>query len=135
MNIVAISGNLAREPEVTAMRNSEYSVIRFSIANNDERRKSNTGEWESVVSFFDCEFWTKNPQHWIRQMHKGTPVIVEGNLKQERWEQDGQARYAVRIKVRNFPIIARGREEGGSAPPQQQADAGPEVFEDDDIPF
>lgn len=132
MNIVAISGNLAREPEVKAMTSSEYSVIRFSIANNDERRKTDTGQWESIVSFFDCEFWTKNPQHWLKEMHKGSPVVIEGTLKQEKWEQDGQTRYAVRIKVKGYPIIGKGREEGGS---HQQTPSGPESFDDDQIPF
>ena len=98
MNIVMISGNLAREPEVKNMQSSDYSVIKFSIANNDERRKTDNGQWESVVSFFDCEFWTKNPQHWLKEMHKGSPVVIEGTLKQEKWEQDGQTRYAVRIR-------------------------------------
>lgn len=131
MNIVCISGNLTKEPE-TVTTKSDYSIIKLSIANNDERRKNQSGGYDSVVSYFDCDFWTKNPQHWIKQMHKGTPVVITGRLKQEKWEQDGQTRYAVKIVVQGFPIIGKGREEDGPQPAQKGA--GPEEF-DDDIPF
>ena len=43
MNNVTMSGNLTREPEVRAIPNSDYSVIAFGIANNDE---SQTTRWQ-----------------------------------------------------------------------------------------
>ena len=78
-----MSGNLTREPEVRAIPNSDYSVIAFGIANNDESRKQQDGSYENIASFFDCEYFTKKPpQHWLAQLRKGIGVVVYGSLKQ-----------------------------------------------------
>jgi single-strand DNA-binding protein len=149
MNHITISGNLTREPESRSAGQSEYSVISFSIANNDERRKNQDGSYDSVASFFDCEYWTKNPQYWLQQLYKGTSVVVSGTLKQDIWtdKQSNEKRSKVKIKLLDFPIIAARKTE--VAPPQSEAPAtgfhpapkppindfpGPEQF-DDDIPF
>lgn len=128
MNRITISGNLTREPESQAV--NDWSIIKFAIANNDERRKTDTGSFEGVTSFFDCEYWTKNPAHWLSKLYKGTPVVIEGRLKQEKWEKDGQTRYAVRIVVQGFPIVAASKAEKAQDVPK-----GPESFDDDQIPF
>ena len=128
MNRITISGNLTREPESQAV--NDWSIIKFAIANNDERKKTDTGAYEGVTSFFDCEYWTKNPAHWLNQLRKGTPVVIEGRLKQEKWEKDGQTRYAVRIVVQGFPIVAASKAEKAQDVPK-----GPESFDDDQIPF
>ncbi len=138
MNTITITGNLTREPETRAV--GDQSVINFSIANNDENRKQADGSYVKIASYFDCEFWTKNPAHWLKLLSKGTQVVLQGRLKQDRWEQDGQNRSRVKISVEGYPIIAAGRGEAtqseapkAPAVPAQQF-PGPEAF-DDDIPF
>ena len=137
MNRITISGNLTREPESQAV--NEWSIIKFAIANNDERRKNDKGEYEGITSFFDCEYWTKNPAYWLNQLRKGTPVVIEGRLKQEKWEKDGQTRYAVRIVVQGVPIGAASKADKVQVvepATQKPADiGGPEQFDDDQIPF
>lgn len=129
MNRITISGNLTREPDCQAV--NDWSIIKFAIANNDERRKTDTGSFEGVTSFFDCEYWTKNPAYWLSKLYKGTPVVIEGRLKQEKWEKDEQTRYAVRIVVQGFPIVAAGKDDKA----QTAAPKGPEQFDDEQIPF
>jgi len=104
MNQFAVSGNITREPEVFSPESSEYSVIKFSIANNDERKKAGDG-WEDVVSFFDCEYWSKNPQFWLTKIRKGDKCFVHGALKQQTWETEGQKRSKVVLKVIGFPEV------------------------------
>ena len=58
MNHTVISGNVTREPELFSPEGSEFSCIKFSIANNDERKKEGEN-WVDVASFFDLEYWTK----------------------------------------------------------------------------
>lgn len=150
MNTIIISGNLTREPESRAV--GDQSVINFSIANNDESKKQADGSYVKIASFFDCEFWTKNPAHWLKQLVKGAALIVQGRLKQDTWEQDGNKRSRVKIIVDGYPIVAAGKGQSDGAPVQQQAEAkrspyeknippkidfpGPEQFDDDsNIPF
>jgi len=135
MNNVTMSGNLTREPEVRAIPNSDYSVIAFGIANNDESKKNADGSYENVANFFDCEYFTKKPQHWLAQLRKGIGVVVEGSLKQDRYEKDGVKQSRIKIKLSGWPVILAGKDEqqqGAPAPVQQ---AVPEDFDGDSIPF
>ena len=140
MNNVTMSGNLTREPEVRTIPNSDYSVIAFGIANNDESRKQQDGSYENIASFFDCEYFTKKPQHWLAQLRKGIGVVVYGSLKQERWEKDGQKQSRIKIKLSTYPLVLSGKDEQQQARPaqsgqQQATTVPPEQYEDDQIPF
>ncbi len=123
MNKTYLSGNLTREPEAVNT-SGETTGIKFSIANNDERKKNANGEWEDVTSFFDLIYWTKNPTLWLQKLQKGVGVVCECRAKQERWEQDGVNRSKVTFTVEKFPIIQAGREENQQpAQPAQQRPA------------
>lgn len=108
MNVITISGNLTREPEVRAV-SSELSVVSFDIANNDNfRRDANTGKYESEVCFIKVSYFTKKPDYWINRLKKGTGVVVSGMLKQERWTaEDGTNRstHAITLRETQWPII------------------------------
>ena len=80
MNLVALMGNLTRDPE-TRIAESGTSVTKFSIAVNEFRRK---GE-ESVASFFDCVAFGKTSELIQTYFTKGKPIAVTGRLKQDRW--------------------------------------------------
>lgn len=137
MNHITLSGNLTREPEVRTIPNSEYSVIAFGIANNDQRKKMAEGNYESIANFFDCEYFTKNPQHWLAQLRKGIGVVVEGELLQDRWEKDGQKFSKHKIKLSAWPLVLSGKDEKQEAAPQATQQAGPALPDDDleNIPF
>lgn len=93
MNYSFLTGRLGKDPEVFAPNNSEYSCLKFSIANNDETKKNqDTGEYENITSWFDIVFWTKKPQYWIKKLIKGKEIEVPCRAKQETWEKDGQNR-------------------------------------------
>ncbi len=131
MNTCTLSGNLTREPEVFAPNDSEWSIIKYSIANNDDSRKNANGEYENIAHFFDCEYWTKKPQLWLQKLQKGVLVVGEYQAKQERWEKDGQKRSRVKFSIKRgtFPIVNERREHS-----EDQAPAPASVFEDE-VPF
>ena len=124
MNHIIISGNVTREPELFSPEGSEYSCIKFGIANNDERKKEGDN-WIDVVSYFDVEYWTKKPQEWLARIHQGDSFISECSMKQQRWDQDGSNRSRVVLKVLKFPFMTPKR---GSSQPNAGS------FKDD-IPF
>ena len=131
MNTCTLSGNLTREPEVIAPANSEWSIIKYSVANNDDSRKNANGEYENVAHFFDCEYWTKKPQLWLQKLRKGVLVVGEYQAKQERWEKDGQKRSHVKFSIKRgtFPLVMEKRDESREQPPAPASD-----FKDD-VPF
>lgn len=123
MNDNKLSGVIGQDPELITPNGSEYALLKFSIANNDERRKNKNGEYENITSWFDIEFWTKNPQHWLKQLYKGTPVLIPAEAKQQTWEKDGQKRSKVIFKVLQgqFPLLLAKKE-------SQQQPSNPQPF-------
>ena len=89
-NIVIISGNLVRNPEIKQVGGNK--VVSFSIANDVYYRDKNS-EKQSITSFVDCEAWGQRGSVVENYCQKGKHVLIEGNLRQSRWEtQDGQKR-------------------------------------------
>lgn len=123
MNIVVLSGNLTRDPEVKQL-GSGTSVANFSIAHN-RRYKDSQGNWAEETSFFDCEAWGYQADSVGKKLRKGSSVVVHGNLKQERWtstDDSGktQNRSKIVVKVDKFEPIER---QGKSEDNQEQDEA------------
>ncbi len=125
INRVTLVGRLTRDCELRYTNNG-LQINKFSIAVN--RRKKQGDEWVDEVSFIDCTLFGKSGEAVARYMVKGKQVGVDGELRQGRWEQDGQARSKVEVIVNNIQLLG-GRSDGagggeynanaggGSAPP------------------
>lgn len=121
INRVIISGNLTRDPELRELA-SGTSVASLGVAVN-ERRKVD-GEWTDVAHYFDVTVWAGQGEACARFLTTGSPVIVDGRLTQDRWENDeGQNRSAVKI-VANEVIFLPRRENGDSGNADDSAQRG-----------
>lgn len=107
MNDCILSGSIGKDPEVFAPNGSEYSCLKFSIANNDKSIKNDSGNWQNKTSWFNVEFWTKKPQYWLQKLYKGTPVLLPVEAEQQTWEKDGNKKSKIIFKIQNgkFPYI------------------------------
>ena len=94
LNIVSIMGNLTRNPEIKYIPSGK-AVCSLSIANN--RVFTRNGEKVSEVSYFDVDVWGIAAENCSKYLAKGKGVIVEGRLRQDRWEKDGKTQSRVRI--------------------------------------
>ncbi len=149
INVVVLVGRLTRDCEVKSTPQGT-SVCRFSMAVN--RRKRTGDKWEDEVSYIDIVVWGKSAESLSSYLTKGRQVSVQGELRQNRWEQNGQTHSRIEVVANSVQLLASSQ--GGSASPdgyqaqhqaqrasqstQQQApvsDMGPESFDDSDIPF
>ena len=96
LNKTMIVGRLTRDPEMKHMQ-SGAALASFSIAVNRRRKDKQTGEYVEDVSFFDCEAWERSAEFIEKYFAKGKAIFVEGRLKQDTWEKDGQKRSKVVI--------------------------------------
>ena len=87
INVVVLVGRLTRDCELKSTPQGT-SVCRFSIAVN--RRKRTGDRWEDEVSYFDVVLWGKSADTLKPYLQKGRQVSIEGELRQNRWEQDGK---------------------------------------------
>jgi single-strand DNA-binding protein len=143
LNHVVLIGRLTRDSELKYTAGGQ-AVCKFSIAVN--RRKKNGDQWVDEPNFFDIVLWGRQGETLNQYLVKGKLVGVDGELRQDRWEQDGQNRSKVEIVATNVQLLGGSPGSssfgGGSSPGPSRQDPGsaPAVpaRDDgftDDIPF
>ena len=129
VNHVILIGRCTRDAELK-YTSGGMAVCKFAIAVN--RRKKNGDQWVDEASFFDVVAWGKIGEALNQYLVKGKQVAVEGELHQNRWEQDGQSRSKVEINADNIQLLGGGTE---PAPSRQEAPQNQPGYFPDDIPF
>lgn len=112
VNVVVLVGRLTRDAELK-YTNSGMPICRFSVAVNRSRKQGD--QWVEEAGFFDVDYWGKGGEAVNQYLVKGKQVAVEGELRQDRWEQDGQSRSKVIIAANNVQLLG-GTSGGPSAP-------------------
>jgi len=131
LNTVNMMGNLTRDPEIRYTPAGK-AVCNLSIANN--RIYTKNGEKVQEVSFFDVEVWGAIAENCTKYLKKGSGIIVEGRLRQDRWEKDGKTQSRVRIAANNIHFMPRkGDGSSGSGPAASQEQDSPAEFSATDI--
>ncbi len=117
LNSVNIMGNLTKDPEIKSTPSGK-SVCSMSIANN--RIFTKNGQRATEVSYFDVEVWGQAAENCAKYLKKGSGIIVEGRLKQDRWEKDGKTQSRVRISANSVHFMPKRADEG--APQNRSTD-------------
>lgn len=154
-NKVILLGNVTRDPELkytpkgTAVAQIGLAVNR--VYSNDQ------GEKVEEVTFVDVELFGRTAEIANEYLRKGRPVMFEGRLKLDSWDdkQTGQKRSKLKVIGETMQLLG-GRDGGGggggggdeyresrsSAPPPRRPNAPPQKAQDpdldqpeDDIPF
>jgi single-strand DNA-binding protein len=105
LNHVVLIGRLTRDAELK-YTSSGQAVCKFSIAVN--RRKKSGDQWVDEPNFFDIVLWGRQGETLNQYLVKGKLVGVDGELRQDRWEQDGQNRSKVEIVAANIQLLGGG---------------------------
>jgi single-strand DNA-binding protein len=109
VNHVILLGRLTRDAELKYTAGGQ-AVCKFSIAVN--RRKKNGDQWEDEANFFDIVIWGKQGETLNQYLKKGKMVAVDGELRQDRWQQDGQNRSKVEIVASFLQLLGGGGGQG-----------------------
>lgn len=148
-NKVILLGNLTRDPEVrytpkgTAVTELGMAVNRVYTADNGEKREETT--------FVDVTLWGRTAEIAGEYLKKGRPVLIEGRLQLDSWDdkQSGQKRSKLKVVGEGLQLIGSrpsggggggGDEEGSGAPRSSSKSApppkaAPSEPDDDEIPF
>jgi single-strand DNA-binding protein len=147
-NRVILAGNLTRDPELRYTPKGS-AVAGFSLAVN-RTWKSESGESKEEVSFIEIEAWGRQAEVIAQYMRKGRPLLVEGRLKQDTWEDKNthQKQSKLKVVLETFSFIdSKGPDSGGSSDAPRRSSAAPSkppppteggdaaAAEEDDVPF
>jgi single-strand DNA-binding protein len=117
-NRTTIVGNITSEIDVTHTA-SGTAVANISIAIND-KRKNQAGDLVETVDFIPVTLWGRTAEVAAEYLGKGSPVLIDGRLKVESWEQDGITRQKM-IVVANKLEMLGGKKK--AAKPSANGDA------------
>lgn len=126
INRVTISGNLTRDPELR-FTPSGTAVLSLGVAVNERRKNQQTDEWEDYPNFVDCTMFGTRAEKLAQYLAKGAKVAIDGRLRYESWESNGQKRSKLSVVVDEIELMQR---RGGQAEP----DPEPSLY-DESIPF
>ncbi len=110
-NRVVLVGNLTRDVELRYTPGGT-AVTDIAIAVN-ERVKRND-QWTDEVNFFDITLWGRTAEVAGEYLGKGSSILIEGRLKLDRWEQDGQKRSKIKIIGEKMQMLG-GKGGGGTS--------------------
>jgi single-strand DNA-binding protein len=121
LNHVSLIGRLTRDAEYKVLPNGQ-AVCNFSVAVN--RRRKNGDLWEDEAHYFDVVLWGKQADSLNRYLVKGKQIGVDGELRQDRWQQDGQNRSKVVISATNVQLLGGGPGQSGAGAYSSASTAG-----------
>ncbi len=145
INKVIISGNLVRDPDTRILENGTH-LAKMSIANN-QRYRDRSGEWQEKTCYVNIVAWRKTAELVSEFCRKGSPVLVEGELNYNSWEdRDGNKRSRLEVNARRIQFLEKKGQNSSyrdDSTGQSSSDfsdnehnsAPDSMAPDDDIPF
>src|SRR5687767_13133890 len=149
-NKVILAGNLTRDPELRYTPKGT-AVAKIGLAMN-RQWKDESGQQKEEVTFVDVDAFGRQAEVISQYLKKGRPILVEGRLKLDQWDdkQTNQKRSRLGVVLESFSFIdSKPVDQGGApaeAPPSRPTSTAPTpapapVAEDgpppteDDVPF
>src|SRR5919106_431814 len=124
-NRVILVGNLTRDPELRYIP-SGTAVSDIGLAVNDKFKRGD--QWVEETTFVDVTMWGRTAEIANEYLSKGSPLLIEGRLKLDRWEKDGQKHSKLKVIGERMQML--GTRDGGGG--RRGADTGSEPSQQDD---
>ena len=150
-NKVILLGNLTRDPEVRVTPGG-LTICKFGMALN-RRFRTQAGEDRDETTFVDLDAFGKQAETLSKYTRRGSLLHVEGRLKLDQWESNGEKRSKLSVVLENYQLLPRGTESSGgggggsrnyedvsppsrsSGPSQNTRTSQPVEDIEDDVPF
>ena len=125
MNQIIIIGRLTRDPEIRYTQ-SEKAVCSMTVAVDRPRQAGK----EKETDFIRVQAWEKTAENCEKYLSKGSMVAVQGQLRQNVYEKDGE-------KKSNYIVRADRVEFIGPKVEKQERSEAPDDFQEinEEVPF
>lgn len=133
MGLLKIHGlaRFTRNPEIRYIPGKETAVAKIGLACSEKYKEQETS------AFYEAVCFGKQAEIIGEYMEKGSQIYINGRLKLEQWEQEGQKRSKHVIVIESFEFVGGNtkRDEKGSKNENSGFHSGDDDFSEDDIPF
>ena len=127
MNNVVLVGRLTKDPELRYIPGSGTPVATFTLAiDRDYKNKDGT----VGTDFIPVEMMGKAAEFVINYISKGRLVAVQGSIRVERYEKDGEKKTYTKVAGRQIKALDPKKKE-----PEITSPDNFQAVDDDDVPF
>ncbi|MFM7739250.1 MAG: single-stranded DNA-binding protein, partial [Planctomycetota bacterium] len=135
-NRVILVGNLTRDVDLKYTAGNT-AVTELGLAVNDRVKKNN--EWVDETTFVDVTLWGRTAEVASEYLSKGSSVLIEGRLKLDTWEKDGQKRSKLHVIGERMQMLGgrgagAGRSGGGSGGSARSSNSSGERYSGSSTP-
>ena len=130
-NRVILVGNLTRAPALRYVADNA-AVCDIGLAVNDRVKRND--EWVEEATFVDVTLWGRTAEVAVEYLTKGSPVLIEGRLRYETWEKDGQQRSKHKVVCSRMQMLGTRRNGNEAVAAEAQHETAPSDAEGD-TPF
>ena len=109
LNRIQLIGHLGKDPEMRVTPKGS-KVCTFSIAVS-RRRKNAAGEDKETTDWFNVEAWGHLGEICKQYLHKGRLVFLEGQIRTDRYEHEGETHYFTKVVASQMQMLDRKAEE------------------------
>ncbi|MFQ3574048.1 MAG: single-stranded DNA-binding protein [Thermodesulfovibrionales bacterium] len=103
-NRIILIGRLTRDPELRYAP-SGMAFASFSLAVNTRSKQGD--ETREEVLFIDCVIFGKQAENCKQFITKGSLILVEGRLRERKWEYEGQKKSKMEVLASNVRFLHR----------------------------
>jgi single-strand DNA-binding protein len=115
INRVLLIGNLTIDPEL--IEAGKTKIVNASLANH-QFFENGQEERQEVTTFIEIKIWGSSAENFAKFARRGQEILVEGSLRQDRWEDDqGNKRTKLYLNVMSWQFAQRKNEESGAKAP------------------
>jgi single-strand DNA-binding protein len=109
LNRIQLIGHLGKDPEMRSTPAGK-KVTSFSVAVS-RRWKNSAGEDKESTDWFNVEAWGRLGEVCKQYLHKGRLVFLEGHLRTDRYDHEGETRYFTKVIASQMQMLDRKAEE------------------------
>ena len=103
-NKIILIGNLTKDPELRYTP-AGLAVSSFQIAVNESFKKGDDKQEETL--FIGVTVFGRQAETTSEYLSKGSGVLVEGRLKESKWEADGQKKSRFEVVANNVRFMPK----------------------------
>jgi single-strand DNA-binding protein len=113
-NKVILIGNLTRDPQVKRTPAGQ-AVTELGLAVNRTWWDKQANQKKEETTFVDVTLWGRDAEVAGEYLSKGRPVMIEGRLQYDSWEdkQTGQKRSRLRVVCEKMQMLGSRGDGGG----------------------
>ncbi len=113
-NKVILMGNLTRDPQVRYTP-SGTAVTELGLAVNRTWYDKQSNSRKEDTTFVDVTVWGRTAEVAGEYLSKGRPVLIEGRLQLDQWQdkESGQNRSKLKVVCENMTMLSSGGQGGG----------------------